>query len=49
MGLVKSILGYGIFTHFYFGICDIDPIYFGIWDIQEFRDMGYLNLFWDMS
>ena len=24
-------------------------IYFGIWDIQEFWDMGYWNLFWDTS
>ena len=23
--------------------------YFGIWDIQEFWDMGYWNLFWDTS
>ena len=23
--------------------------YFGIWDIQEFWDMRYWNLFWDTS
>ena len=40
-----GILGYEIFTNFYFGKWDIDP-FFGIWDIQEFWDMGYWNFFW---
>ena len=44
----------------YFGIRDIGLFvrdtgifvcffYFGIWDTQEFWDMGYWNLFWDTS
>ena len=48
IGLV-GILGYEIFTHFYFRIWDIDTIYFGILDVQKCWDMGYWNLFWDTS
>ena len=50
----------GLYTQGYFGIRDIGLyffretgifvfFYFGIWDIQEFGDMGYWNLFWDTS
>ena len=31
------------------GYWDICVFYFGVWDIQEFWDMGYWNLFWDTS
>ena len=48
--IFEACLGYfGIRDIHPFLFWDIDPIYFGIWDMQEFWDMGYWNLFWDTS
>ena len=54
MSINEACIGYfgtrdfGLFFKGYWDIC-VFFFYFGIWDIQEFWDMGYWNLFWDTS